>query len=310
MTSKDFVEMLKIAHDVPNKYNNKPGYNLGYFDGKKYNFDCWNLIKVILAGWVPTGVAGSKTAPSVTGDVDGATLLARCTQRSKDFSKISVPGTYLYLASNPHAGVFIGEFQENGKIYNVIECTRGMYAGQDGVTYSYVGPDGSRCAWKGASVKCKWTEYGLLTPYVSYEVMDIPEPIPATPSKPVLVKGSKGSDVEYLQKKLNDILGIKLVIDGEFGPKTEKAVKQFQKSRGLKQDGCVGPLTWAELEKDIPKDSKDGKDEEPVYYTVKDGDILSVIAKKTGVPMSKILELNPQILNPNLIHEGDKIRIK
>ena len=292
--------MLKIAHDVPNRYNNKPGYNLGYFDGKKYNFDCWNLIKVVLAGWVPTGVIGSKTAPSVTGDVDGATLLARCTQRSKDFSKISVPGTYLYYATNPHAGVFIGEFQENGKIYNVIECTRGMYAGQDGVTYSYVGPDGSRCAWKGAPVKCKWTEYGLLTPYVDYG--DIPEPAPVIPSKPVLIKGSKGTEVEYLQKKLNDILGTKLVIDGDFGPKTEKAVKQFQKSRGITVDGKVGPITWAELEKPI--------EDESVYYTVKDGDILSIIAKRTGVSMSKILELNPQILNPNLIHEGDKIRIK
>lgn len=33
MTSENFVEMLKVAHDVPNKYNNKKGYNLGYSDG-------------------------------------------------------------------------------------------------------------------------------------------------------------------------------------------------------------------------------------------------------------------------------------
>ena len=111
MNSKDFLDMLKLAHDVPNYYNNKFPKNLGYFDGSRYSFDCWNLIKVVLSGWKPTGVKGSYIEPKqlVTGDVDGKTLLSKCTQRSKDFSKISIPGTYLYLASNPHAGIYIGD---------------------------------------------------------------------------------------------------------------------------------------------------------------------------------------------------------
>lgn len=37
-------------------------------------------------------------------------------------------------------------------------------------------------------------------------------------------------------------------IDGKVGPKTKKAVEEFQKSKGLKVDGKVGPKTWAELE--------------------------------------------------------------
>ncbi|MDR9793622.1 peptidoglycan-binding domain-containing protein [Aeribacillus composti] len=40
-------------------------------------------------------------------------------------------------------------------------------------------------------------------------------------------------------------LGIK--DDGIFGPKTEAAVKAFQKKHGLKQDGIVGPKTWAKM---------------------------------------------------------------
>ena len=302
MTSKDFIEVLKIAHDVPNCYNNKYPKNLGYFDGKRYSFDCWNLIKVVLAGWAPTGIGGSFTKPTVTGDVDGATLLSRCTQRSKDFSKLSVPGTYLYLSTSPHAGIFIGEFTKDGKVYNVVECTRGMYAGQDGVTYSYVDKSGVRMPWKGGTSKGKWTDYGLLTPYVSYGDIPVPEPQP-TPStgKPVLVKGSKGSEVRYLQECLNKF-GYKLDTDGEFGPKTEKAVKSFQKSKGLDPDGVVGPLTWAALES-APVEN------EPVYYTVKDGDTLGAIAKKFGTTQSKILELNPDIKNPNLIYKGQKIRI-
>lgn len=308
MNVSDFIEMLKVAHDVPNKYNNKPGYNLGYFDGKKYNFDCWNLIKVILAGWVPTGVAGSKTDPKVTGDVDGATLLARCTQRSKDFSKISVPGTYLYLSSNPHAGIFIGEFQENGKIYNVIECTRNMYAGQDGVTYSYVGPDGSRSAWKGAPSRMKWTDYGLLTPYVNYG-NTIPAPEPVNPSKKDwLEKGDVGVEVADMQRALLEKGFDPKGIDGKFGSNTEKALKAFQKANGLVTDGKCGPKTREVLYKTVEpvEDSKD----EPVYYTVKSGDDLTKIAKKNGTTVEELVKLNPQIKNPNLIYKGDKIRVK
>jgi len=38
-------------------------------------------------------------------------------------------------------------------------------------------------------------------------------------------------------------------IDGKIGPKTKRAIIEFQKARGLKADGKVGPKTWAELER-------------------------------------------------------------
>jgi len=38
-------------------------------------------------------------------------------------------------------------------------------------------------------------------------------------------------------------------IDGKPGPKTKKAVKAFQKAKGLTADGVVGPKTWKELSK-------------------------------------------------------------
>ena len=57
----------------------------------------------------------------------------------------------------------------------------------------------------------------------------------------LLKKGSKGDDVKKLQEKL----GVEAI--GTFGPKTEAAVKAWQKANGLKDDGIVGDATWAKL---------------------------------------------------------------
>ncbi len=57
----------------------------------------------------------------------------------------------------------------------------------------------------------------------------------------VLRRGSKSESVKTLQEFL------KLTVDGDFGPKTEAAVKDWQKSHGLMVDGVVGPKTWAAM---------------------------------------------------------------
>ena len=50
--------------------------------------------------------------------------------------------------------------------------------------------------------------------------------------------GSKGDDVKVLQK----YLGINP--DGDFGPVTDKKVREWQKSKGLTPDGVIGPKSW------------------------------------------------------------------
>ena len=258
MKSSEFLNMLKTAHDVPNYYSNKFPKNLGYYDGSRYSFDCWNLIKVVLSGWKPTGVKKSYIEPSqlVTGDVDGKTLLNRCTSRSKDFSKISVPGTYLYLASNPHSGIYIGDTVINGKTYNVIECMKNSWG--NGVSYTYVDKDGSRRKYKGASGRSLvWSEYGLLTPYVEYDVQAPVQPSKVDVSKyPVLrmvyntktkTYTTRGSYVLKLQQILVSKGYDPKGCDSIFGPGCDKAVRQFQKDSKLVVDGCVGPKTWDKL---------------------------------------------------------------
>lgn len=46
--------------------------------------------------------------------------------------------------------------------------------------------------------------------------------------------------------------GFSLVVDGDFGPKTEAAVKLVQTRFGLSADGSVGPVTWSALFGTLP----------------------------------------------------------
>lgn len=62
-----------------------------------------------------------------------------------------------------------------------------------------------------------------------------------------LVKGNSGPEVEWLQMTLNTAFGFSLKIDGDFGTKTDKAVKEFQKSRGIPTSGRVDDVTLAAL---------------------------------------------------------------
>lgn len=52
----------------------------------------------------------------------------------------------------------------------------------------------------------------------------------------------EGSDVIKLQEKLK-AAGIVVAVDGEFGPGTDKAVKEFQQKNSLNADGIVGAKT-------------------------------------------------------------------
>ncbi len=47
-----------------------------------------------------------------------------------------------------------------------------------------------------------------------------------------------------------------------------------------------------------------------IYYRVVGGDTLSEIAWRAQVPMNQVLQLNPNIKNPDKIKVGDIIRIR
>ena len=64
-----------------------------------------------------------------------------------------------------------------------------------------------------------WTHYGIPT-WIDYSF--------DTPKKTVTPKSSV-NDIGWLQSKLNQAISVKLVVDASYGPKTAKALMDFQK---------------------------------------------------------------------------------
>ena len=76
--------------------------------------------------------------------------------------------------------------------------------------------------------------------------------VPADPIAPAahaaLARGAQGAEVETLQQLLLDAGFAPGPVDGDFGKVTEKALKSFQRARGLPMTGVADGATWAALE--------------------------------------------------------------
>jgi putative chitinase len=83
----------------------------------------------------------------------------------------------------------------------------------------------------------------------------------------LLKKGDNNENVKLLQQKLH------LDPVGNFGPKTEEAVKLWQAAHGLTADGVVGDKTWAMIM---------GEEEHPVQQQA------VVVANSTGLKLEKL----------------------
>lgn len=137
-------------------------------------------------------------------------------------------GTVLWKSG--HVGVYIG--MEDGE-HMCIEAK--------GIDYGTVKTKVSATKW----------QYGLTFDDISYDY-DVPilgkdqykNPYPTPVAS--LKKGMKSEYVKWLQFELNEA-GYSIVIDGSFGPATQKAVIAFQKSCKIEVDGVVGSITRGEL---------------------------------------------------------------
>jgi peptidoglycan hydrolase-like protein with peptidoglycan-binding domain len=57
-------------------------------------------------------------------------------------------------------------------------------------------------------------------------------------------RGNVGQAVTAVQSQLRYSYGYIIVVDGIFGPRTDAAVRAFQRRFGLRADGIVGRSTW------------------------------------------------------------------
>jgi len=74
-------------------------------------------------------------------------------------------------------------------------------------------------------------------------LVPIPPVEPGPAGRPTLRRGSQGEFVKRLQRLLS------LEADGDFGAKTEAAIREFQRQCSLVPDGIVGPKSWVALDR-------------------------------------------------------------
>jgi peptidoglycan hydrolase-like protein with peptidoglycan-binding domain/cell wall-associated NlpC family hydrolase len=90
---------------------------------------------------------------------------------------------------------------------------------------------------------------GVVGPKTWASLLPVEPQKPQEAALPTLRVGSQGAYVITLQNLLNQSEngGHNLKVDGKFGPKTQIAVKLYQRDHGLVVDGTVGPATWTKL---------------------------------------------------------------
>ena len=129
----------------------------------------------------------------------------------------------------------------------------------DGQIGYYVG-GGYAVEWRGFNYGCvktkvkdrTWKNWAKL-PFIDYGDGTNIQPAPTATTYILgsrsLKKGSTCSDVKTLQELLIQLAIVTpaLEVDGDFGSKTEAAVKAFQKKAGIKQDGIYGDETHKAL---------------------------------------------------------------
>lgn len=81
----------------------------------------------------------------------------------------------------------------------------------------------------------------------------------------VIQRGMTGESVKDLQRLLN-ARGARLDVDGDFGPRTQEAVRAFQQRAGVSVDGAVGSQTLRSLQGPPPA-IRDGVERRPTGQT-------------------------------------------
>jgi len=139
--------------------------------------------------------------------------------------------------------------QSNHGVGLAVDCTDLANAGFNGTRYRQLIALGAEYGWTNAEGRRVGEAWHLgYAPGLDQHKGD-PVPASAWPTG-VYGFGSTGEPVKRLQSGLNRLLGVRLLPDGQLGAASETAVKTYQRSRKLNDDGVVGVNTRARLKRD------------------------------------------------------------
>jgi hypothetical protein len=121
---------------------------------------------------------------------------------------------------------------------------------------------------------------------------------PTIPNGDLLRFGDKGAKVAQVQELLRDA-GYHIAVDGDWGPKTEAAVVDFQKKHGLMVDGIVGPKTTGKLLQVQAELVESQSGERPVAGQKQLDQQIDSLSAKHRIASGPKLDLNAELSSPN-----------
>lgn len=210
---------VNIAND------NSHGYDQLHRQGPDY--DCSSLT---INAWEQAGVKVKEAGATYTGNMRAA--FVKCGFKAIKYVKgMELKRGDVVLNEKHHVLMYLG----SGKMVQASSSETGGITGKTGDQTGreiYVG---------------NFYEFSKGWDYVlRYDKQEV---ITVTITMPQLQRGSKCPEVGTVQVLLNSLgfvgkNGKRLTVDHDFGQNVEFAVKNFQKSKGIGQDGIVGVKTW------------------------------------------------------------------
>ena len=231
-------EAVNIAVSIAN--DDSHGYSQSVRWGPDY--DCSSLV---ISVWTQCGVDVKGLGASYTGNMLPTFLKAGFRKVNPVLENLERGDVLLNIAH--HTALYIGDgkivqatIAETGNVYGEFGDQTG---GEIGIFPYYDYP---------------W-DYVLRYTGKDETTSPAPDPFPLFPGAnygdenicyagvPMLQAGYYGPAVAALQGALNYHGFGSVEVDGDLGPETELAVRQFQKRHNLEIDGIVGPITWGQL---------------------------------------------------------------
>lgn len=211
---------------------NDPSHGYDQINRWGPNYDCSSLL---ITAFEQAGIPVKTAGATYTGNMRVAFKM--CGFRTLIYAKgMELKRGDVLLNEKHHTAMYLGGNQIVQASINEKGKTTGGKSGDQTGREIYIG---------------KFYEYKLGWEYVlRYEEQE--EVIKVNVEMTRLTAGSVGAEVSLVQTLLNargfkGKNGKSLTVDGDFGGNTEYAVKLYQKTINVIQDGIVGVLTWNSL---------------------------------------------------------------